>query len=270
MASVERTAETELSVLALDRRRASARNDLRLYGGAVDDILTRRRAGDGPRLIVTPNLDHWRLLSHSRAFRRAYDAAAIVLNDSRFLSKSVFGRDTLTVPGSELVLMMLAAAPAGAKVLVIGCPPAVADFLARSRPDLTFQSVEPSQGFIFMRAERRALAALAAASRPDRILVCTGAPRSEVMAHQLVRALDHACDILCCGAGLQFAAGLKARAPAWMRRLGAEWLWRLTLERHTRGRYLMDALYLVSQRRALGRLKRERRTRLGRLEVSRP
>ena len=72
----------------------------------------RRRADDGPRLIVTPNLDHLRLLSRSRALRRAYADADIVLNDSRFLDRAVFRSRARCMPGSELAPEILAAAPA--------------------------------------------------------------------------------------------------------------------------------------------------------------
>ena len=255
----------------LDRRRqVRTRNDLRLYGGSTDELLHARRKGDGPRLIVTPNLDHWRLLARSKAFRRAYDAAAIVLNDSRFLMKTVFGRATMTLPGCELVLMMLSAARPGIKVFVIGCPDEVRSYLLQSRPDLQFDTVEPSMGFIFSRAERRSMVDHVAALQPDRIFVCVGAPRSEIFAHQLLRRLSHECDILCCGAGLQFASGLKRRAPRWMQGAGLEWLWRMSGERHTRLRYLLDAFYLLRQHRALATLVRHRRTKLGRVSLSRP
>lgn len=260
----------ELPVLDLDRRRAPERNALRLYGGATSDILTRRRASDGPRMIVTPNLDHWRLLDRSRAFRAAYSAATIVVNDSRFLMKTVFGRAATTLPGSELVLMMLDAAPTATCVLVIGCPRPVREFLSRRRSDLVFDHLEPSFGFVFRRAERRAIVEHAQATAPDRIFVCVGAPQSEVLAHQLQRRLTHGCDILCCGAGLQFAAGLKSRAPGWMQRSGLEWAWRAGREPHTRLRYLLDALFLAAKAPALARLRGEGRASLARYSVTSP
>ena len=43
---------------------------LALYSGSAA-ALSRGPAG-GPRLFVTPNLDHWRLLHRSHALRRAY------------------------------------------------------------------------------------------------------------------------------------------------------------------------------------------------------
>lgn len=207
-----------------------------------------------PRLFVTPNLDHWRLLHRSRSLRRAYRAAAVVLNDSRFLRRALWSEAVPTRPGADLALDWLEAAPAGSGVLAIGCPPAVERWLRQRRPDLRIQAVEPSHGYVFKRAERRALASLARELRPERIFVCTGAPQSELVAHGLLRTLDHPCDILCCGAGLQFAAGLKARAPAVLQRLGLEWIWRMLREPHTRKRYLLDAVFLATHAQRLRRL----------------
>ena len=258
------------ATLLLDRRRRPASNDVRLYGGSAGEILNTRRRNDGPRLIVTPNLDHWRLLARSRALRSAYNAAAIVLNDSRFLTKAVFGRGTMTLPGCELVLMMLAAAKPRARIMVIGCPPEVKAFLQGKRPDLSFDCLEPSMGFVFKRAERRAIAERAAANRPDRIFVCVGAPQSEVLAYQLQRRLDHDCDILCCGAGLQFAAGVKVRAPRWMQTAGLEWAWRMAREPHTRLRYLLDAAFLAANAGALARLRQGRRAAIETYTLTRP
>ena len=233
----------------------SARRDpldgIALYDGSLGALA--RGPAVRPRLFVTPNLDHWRLLHLSRPLRRAYRAAAVVLNDSRFLRRALWTDATPTRPGADLALDWLDAAPSGSGVLVIGCPPEVEAWLRTRRPDLRVHGVEPSRGYVAKRAERRALAALARELRPERIFVCTGAPQSELVAHGLLRALSHPCDILCCGAGLQFAAGLKARAPELFQRLGIEWAWRLLREPHTRRRYLLDALFLATH---AGRLRR--------------
>ena len=234
----------------------SARRDpldgLTLYAGPLAAL--SQGPTDRPRLFVTPNLDHWRLLHRSRALRRAYRAAAVVLNDSRFLRRALWSDAVPTLPGSDLALEWLHAAPAGSGVLIVGCPPPVEAFVRSLRPDLRLETVEPSLGYVAKRGERRALAARAAALRPDRIFVCTGAPQSELVAHGLKRALSHPCDILCCGAGLQFAAGLKSRAPAIFQRLGIEWAWRMLREPHTRRRYLLDALFLATHTARLKRL----------------
>lgn len=66
-----------------------------------------------------------------------------------------------------------------------------------------------------------------------------GTPKQDLIADQL-RYLDAAPVILCVGAAFDFVAGVKRRAPAWMQRLGLEWLHRLASEpRRLWRRYLL-------------------------------
>jgi N-acetylglucosaminyldiphosphoundecaprenol N-acetyl-beta-D-mannosaminyltransferase len=236
-------------------------------GGGLDALL----AGLGrPRglLIVTPNLDHLRLLDRSAALRRAYRQADVVLNDSRFLDRLCLAGRALTAPGSELAPMMLDRAPDGAKILVIGCDEAVKADLPARYPQLIFAFIEPSMGFIRRRAERRELVKASLAQRPCMVFVCTGAPQSEILAAQMKRAGLRA-DILCCGSAFHFLAGTKARAPAWARRLGGEWAWRFVLEPRTRTRYLADAAFLARKVLAFLSLRLTGHAQFGRYEIGR-
>lgn len=66
--------------------------------------------------------------------------------------------------------------------------------------------------------------------RPQLVLLAMGMPRQEALAQRLREALDAPCLIICGGAIVDFLAGRTRRAPAWLRRLGLEWLWRLGQE----------------------------------------
>ncbi|MBD3764411.1 MAG: VTT domain-containing protein, partial [Rhodobacterales bacterium] len=60
------------------------------------------------------------------------------------------------------------------------------------------------------------------------------------------------------GAGLDFLAGAQVRAPAWVRRLALEWLWRMALDpRRLAARYAACAAILPGQ--ALAALRQRRR-----------
>jgi N-acetylglucosaminyldiphosphoundecaprenol N-acetyl-beta-D-mannosaminyltransferase len=77
------------------------------------------------------------------------------------------------------------------------------------------------------------------ASGADVVWVGIGAPRQEVLAHRL-RKLGAAPVIACIGATFDFVAGTKRRAPAWMRAVGFEWLYRFVQEpRRLWRRYLV-------------------------------
>lgn len=72
--------------------------------------------------------------------------------------------------------------------------------------------------------------ALARQQQPSVIVLGMGMPKQERIASQLKAALDHPCLIVCGGAILDFLGGKTRRAPAWIRRMGAEWVFRLVSE----------------------------------------
>jgi len=229
-----------------------------LYRGETAILETPTAVG----LIVTPNLDHLRLLTLSKALRRAYVEADVVLNDSRFLDRLALRGRVLCLPGSDLAPKMLAALTPGARVVVIGGDPAVQAYLAKAFAAIDFVCLQPSMGYIQRRSERRALVAAILAAEPQIVFVCTGAPRSELLAAQLKRA-GYRGAILCCGSAFHFLSGAKQRAPQAFQRLGAEWLWRFMSEAATRRRYLADAVFLLRYTGAFLRLRRQGEAQFG-------
>jgi N-acetylglucosaminyldiphosphoundecaprenol N-acetyl-beta-D-mannosaminyltransferase len=83
------------------------------------------------------------------------------------------------------------------------------------------------------------------AARPDLLFVGLGSPTQELWVHRYWDRL--ACTVaVCCGAAIDYAAGVKPRAPLWMQRAGLEWLWRLAHEpRRLWRRYLVDDVAFV-------------------------
>lgn len=230
----------------------------RLYGGDAASLEARAAVG----LIVTPNLDHLRLLTLSAALRRAYAAADVVVNDSRFLDRLALRGQALCLPGSDLAPAMLEARTPGACIAVIGGDPWVQTYLAKRFASLDFVFLNPSMGYIQRRAERRAIVAAVLSAAPQIVFICTGAPRSELLAAQLKRA-GYAGDMLCCGSAFHFLAGAKRRAPKTFQRLGAEWLWRFISEAATRRRYIADALFLLRHAWAFVRLRQRGEAQFG-------
>ena len=66
-------------------------------------------------------------------------------------------------------------------------------------------------------------------ARTDVVWIGLGAPKQDVMGARL-RERDAAPLLCCVGAAFDFVAGTKRRAPAWMRRWGLEWAYRLGAE----------------------------------------
>lgn len=74
-------------------------------------------------------------------------------------------------------------------------------------------------------AADEAIAALAA-SRARICFLALGAPKQEIFATYARTKLPQV-GFVSIGAGLDFIAGTQRRAPVWVRRMAAEWLWRL-------------------------------------------
>jgi N-acetylglucosaminyldiphosphoundecaprenol N-acetyl-beta-D-mannosaminyltransferase len=77
--------------------------------------------------------------------------------------------------------------------------------------------------------EEEAVAAEINRSRADIVWVGIGAPKQEKWMARMRSRLD-APVLVGVGAAFDFHAGLVAQAPAWMQRLGLEWLFRLGTE----------------------------------------
>jgi exopolysaccharide biosynthesis WecB/TagA/CpsF family protein len=215
-----------------------------LFRGTMDELATRPPGAGTGRLIVTPNLDHLRLLTRSRTFRRAYATADLVLNDSRAIDRAFVRGRAFVLTGTDLTPEMLKRLKPGATVFSIGCTAEVEAAMRQAYPCLDLRFLNPSMGYIRKRAERRQIVRTVLAANPACVFVSTGAPQSEIMAAQIKRAGCDA-DILCCGSGLLFLAGSTPRAPLWMQMRGGEWLWRFLVEPRTRKRYIRDAGFLL-------------------------
>lgn len=101
-----------------------------------------------------------------------------------------------------------------------------------------------------------AYVALAAAGKPDLIVLGMGMPKQEELAVALRSTLAHPCLIICGGAIIDFLGGKTSRAPAWMRRAGVEWLYRLALEpRRLFQRYVLGNPAFLRRAIAYGRFR---------------
>lgn len=144
--------------------------------------------------------------------------------------------------GVSFTLPLLAACrDAGVRVFLVGSPKrqsieATARHLEEHVPGLRILGTAPGRG---PASRPEALLNRLRDTRPDVVLVGTGFPRQERLIAALAPGLDHGVLI---GEGGTFdyreLGGAIPRAPAWVRRLGLEWLWRLGREPSRLGRQL--------------------------------
>lgn len=224
------------------------------------EIRDRLRDGRGFAL-ATINLDHLVKLRSDAAFRRAYAAHDLIVADGNpivWLSRAA-GHPVTLVPGSDLVLPMAAlAADEGAPIALLGSTAEVLDAaaarLAVLHPGLQVVArIAPPMGFDPSGPQAAALLEELGATGARITFLALGAPKQEILAAR-GRELLPAMGFLSVGAGIDFIAGAQTRAPALVRGLALEWLWRAgSAPRRLGPRYakcaaILPAEYLAARR----------------------
>lgn len=224
----------------------------------VHQAIDSRGHGAAPLQVATVNPEFVMRARRDRHFRdviaaaglRTADGAGLVLA-ARILGRRLPGR----VTGVELVRALARTGVArGDRVFFLGAPPGVADaaaaVLAADNPGLevagAFGGVAGEEG------DAEAVAAVRA-SQPDILLVAFGAPAQEFWLSRNL-AVSGASVGIGVGGTFDYLSGRVRRAPAWMRRVGLEWLFRL-LQQPSRARrmaVLPVFLLLIIRRRLLG------------------
>ncbi|MBI0539065.1 glycosyltransferase [Roseomonas sp. KE2513] len=201
--------------------------------------------------VVTPNADHVLRLEapEGASLRPVYQAAWLSLCDSRILRflLGLRGYQLSVVPGSDLVAALFerVVRPETPVTLIGG----TAEVAARLRARFGLAALahhEPPMGF---EADPAAVEACVrfVLDHPARfVLLCVGSPRQERLAAHLAATGEARGVGLCVGAAVEFIAGVKRRAPAWVQRAHLEWLHRLASEpRRLWRRYLAQAPALL-------------------------
>ena len=219
------------------------------FGEAVDAVFARADT-DTFSYVVTPNVDHVVRLDRMRgepvghAFAAAYEAAALVLCDSRILQRlaRLSGLDLPLVPGSDLTRALLDDPRiAGRTVAVVGGGEELLSALEGRVPGVRFVQHRPPINLLRDEAAMAAIERFVAETRADIVFFAVGAPQSEIVAYRCLAASRSRGVGLCVGASLEFIVGDKRRAPDWMQRAGLEWAFRLGSEpRRLWRRYLVE------------------------------
>jgi exopolysaccharide biosynthesis WecB/TagA/CpsF family protein len=205
--------------------------------------------------LATINLDHLVKLRACSGYRLSYGAQDIVVADGNpvvWLSR-LAGHPVSLVPGSDMVLPLARmAAETGRPVALVGSTAealqAAAAVLQAAIPGLRIaRQIAPP--FPFDPASPQATALLQDLEKAGIGLafLALGAPKQETLAAR-GRALAPGVGFVSVGAGLDFLAGTQQRAPAIIRLLALDWMWRaLKSPRRMVPRYLACAAILPQQ-----------------------
>ncbi len=195
-------------------------------------------AGGGARVLCTANLDHIVQLRRDERLRAAYGNAWCITADgmpvyayTRLKREAVPSR----VTGSDIVSDLLAALPSsGARCFFVASCQETAQGLRRVMRARNFSEdalvfVVPPFGFEKDEAWSDRLATHIREHRSTHVFFGVGAPKSEIWTDRHRAGLGD-CYVLNAGAGLDYACGVRRRAPVWMQKAGLEWAWRFGSE----------------------------------------
>jgi N-acetylglucosaminyldiphosphoundecaprenol N-acetyl-beta-D-mannosaminyltransferase len=227
----------------------------------ICDAVDARRGHGGPVLqVATVNPEFVMRARRDQRFREVLRGAGLRTADGVGLSlaaRLLGARLPERVTGVELVRgLARAAAARGQRLFLLGAAPGVAEVAAQrlkvEAPGLEIAGTLSGQAGEAGDAE--SLAAVRAA-RADVVLVAFGAPAQEEWSARNLEVSGAAVGIGV-GGTFDYLSGRVRRAPAWMRRAGLEWLFRLVREpwRARRMSVLPVFMGLVAlQRLGLGR-----------------
>lgn len=186
--------------------------------------------GERPRYVVTADTSGIVIAQQDAEYRRILNAADLVTPDSIgvvWASRRFGAPVPERVPGVDTMEALCAlAAEEGRRVFLFGAAPGVADQaaenLVRKHPGLNV--VGTRHGF-FSADEEEDIVSTIRAARPDLLFVAFGIPKQEKWIAQHLPATGAK---LAMGVGGSFDAfaGVVKRAPAPIRKIHMEWLWR--------------------------------------------
>jgi N-acetylglucosaminyldiphosphoundecaprenol N-acetyl-beta-D-mannosaminyltransferase len=224
----------------------------RIFGVRIDHIASRAHLrdrvisalqGDGTVRIFTPNPEILLQARADPAYAETLRSADLALPDGAgvALIESIrTGRRVRRWPGVEIgELLLRLAAERDVPVAFVGGADGVAERaaarwrgrLAGVRIAVTGAGVPISGDGVVEPAERdRELADAVAEFAPAIVLVGFGAPKQERWIERHAGAVPTARIMIGVGGSFDMWADERRRAPAFLRRLGLEWAWRLAIE----------------------------------------
>ena len=213
-----------------------------ILGVRVDDVTLAEAlelaAGwlraDGPRLVVTPNAEFVMRARWDLAFRKVLNGADLAIPDGFGLvwASRVLGNPIREqVPGTDFAEGLVRLAGNRYRVFFLGAGPGVAaaaaSRLKAKYPGLQVAGAYP--GSPHPEADAEVLRVLEAARPIDILLVAYGAPKQEFWLRRNLGRVGAKIGVGVGGA-FDFFSGRVPRAPAWLRRAGFDWAFRLAVQ----------------------------------------
>ncbi len=188
--------------------------------------------------VVTLNPEILMEATANNNLQHAITQASLILPDgvgiqlaARFLKRP----RGIRLTGVDLVHdLARRSAEQGRKLYLLGARPGVAvaaaQALQRSYPGLKIVGAESGSRFWGTRVSDTRLCEMIRSAKPDVLLVAFGSPKQELWLTRHLHELPSVRVGVGVGGTFDFLAGRVRRAPAWLRRIGLEWFWRLLVQ----------------------------------------
>jgi N-acetylglucosaminyldiphosphoundecaprenol N-acetyl-beta-D-mannosaminyltransferase len=208
----------------------------------------------GGRYVCTPNVDYVVRAQRDIAFRNAINDADLRVPDGKWIvyASRIAGRPIRATVTGRLLIPRLAAVcrerglPMGLMGAGPGVAAAAAARLITANDGLVIDhAISPPMGFTVGSDADQAITAQIVERPPAVLCVALGAPTQELWM-QAHRSDLPTTVLVGVGAGVDIVAGRFREAPAWMTRVGLEWLFRLVQEpRRLARRYLVEDPWIL-------------------------
>jgi N-acetylglucosaminyldiphosphoundecaprenol N-acetyl-beta-D-mannosaminyltransferase len=203
----------------------------------IAELISRIEAGRQTQ-VLTLNPEIIMRARSCTAIRSLLDTADLVVADGigiELAARLLGIRGVRRYPGVDLAYDMLSALP-GRITFLIGSLPGVADAAAAAlKLRLPQANIAGCRDGYFGPDRDAEVAAQVSQAGTEILFVGMGSPRQE----QFINSARHACGaklMIGVGGSFEVYAGIKQRAPLWIRMLGLEWLHRITQDRQRLGR----------------------------------
>ncbi len=215
---------------------------------AINEVNTIIDSG-GRKYIVTPNTDHIVKLQDNMMFKKAYKDAGMVLVDGTpimWLSKWYKTPLKEKITGPKFTEKVIEdAALHNYSVFILGAGEGIAQKAADNMKN-KYKGLEvvgcysPKYGFESDKKEITNIINQINEVNPDILVSGMGSPKTEIFLNQYLDSMNtHVA--LSVGAAIDFMAGNVKRCPAWINKIGFEWLYRVAKEpKRMFKRYFVD------------------------------
>jgi N-acetylglucosaminyldiphosphoundecaprenol N-acetyl-beta-D-mannosaminyltransferase len=218
---------------------------------AIDLLADVIRSRDGrARTVFFVNAHTLNLAAADPQYRDVLNAGDFVFGDGtgvRWAARLNGGRMTENLQGTDFTPSLIEATAGCSYFMLGGDEPTIARAAEFAKERFSGSRLAGCHhGYLRNPESNIAVIDKINAARPDFVLVGMGNPIQEHWIHEHIGRLDTS---LCLGIGglFDFWAGNVSRAPAWLRRIGQEWAWRLLQQPgHKARRYLLgNPLFLA-------------------------